>query len=60
VPHALQLYEASNGAAPKTHDEFMENVIKANQIKLPVLPPGHKYVYDPETKQLMVERPKQQ
>ena len=38
----------------------MENVIKANQIKLPVLPPGHKYVYDPATKQLMVERPKRQ
>jgi hypothetical protein len=60
VPHALQLYEASSGEAPKTHDEFMENVIKANQIKLPVLPPGHKYVYDPATKQLMVERPRRQ
>jgi hypothetical protein len=60
VPKALQLYEASSGEAPKTHDEFMENVIKANQIKLPVLPPGHKYVYDVATKQLMVERPKRQ
>jgi hypothetical protein len=60
VPHALQLYEATSGQAPKTHQEFMENVIKANQIKLPVLPPGHEYVYDPEGKQLMVKRPKKQ
>jgi hypothetical protein len=60
VPHALQLYEASNGEAPKTETEFFDNVIKANQIKLPVLPPGAKYVYDVETKQLMVERPKKQ
>lgn len=60
VPHALQLYEATNGEAPKTHDDFMTNIIQANQIKLPILPPGHKYVYDPETKQLMVERPKRQ
>jgi hypothetical protein len=60
VPKALQLYEASSGESPKTNQEFMDNVIKANQIKLPMLPPGHKYVYDPETKQLMVERPKKQ
>jgi hypothetical protein len=60
VPHALQLYKASEGQAPKTHDEFMEKIVQFNQIKLPILPPGHKYVYDPETEQLMVERPKRQ
>jgi hypothetical protein len=60
VPHALSLYEASNGHAPKTHEEFMTNIIQANRIKLPVLPPGHEYVYDPEQKQLMVKRPKRQ
>jgi hypothetical protein len=58
VPHALSLYEAANGQAPKTHEEFMTNIIQANRIKLPVLPPGHEYVYDPEQKQLMVKRPK--
>jgi hypothetical protein len=60
VPHALQLYEATNGEGPKTHDDFMRDIIQANQIKLPILPPGAKYVYDPATKQLMVERPKRQ
>jgi hypothetical protein len=60
VPHALNLYKASEGQAPRTHDEFMEKIVQANQNKLPPLPPGHKYVYDPMTEQLMVERPKQQ
>jgi len=35
----------------------MEKVIKANMIQLPELPEGHKYVYDPATKTLMVEKP---
>jgi hypothetical protein len=60
VPSALNLYKASEGQAPKSHDEFMEKIVQANQIKLPPLPQGHKYVYDPMTEQLMVERPKQQ
>lgn len=57
IPHALQLYEALEGSAPKSHDEFIEKVIKANNIELPELPAGHKYVYDPMTKTLMVEKP---
>jgi hypothetical protein len=59
VPHALQLYKAlsADGRGPQTHDEFMTNVIEANQIKLPLLPPEHRYVYNPETEELMVERP---
>jgi hypothetical protein len=60
VPHALQLYKAlsPDGRGPKTHEEFMTNVIEANRIKLPLLPPEHRYVYNPETEELMVERPK--
>jgi hypothetical protein len=57
IPHALQLYEAMNGKKPTTEKEFFEQIIKANQIQLPELPPGHRYVYDPETGQLLVERP---
>lgn len=58
VPQALAIYKAVNGDGPKTHDEFMQKVIGENQIQLPQLPPGHRYVYDPTTEQLMVERPK--
>jgi hypothetical protein len=58
IPHALDLYKATEGHAPRTHDEFMRNIIKENQIRLPTLPPGHRYVYDPKSEQLMVEHPK--
>jgi hypothetical protein len=57
VPHALELYEATEGQPLATHEEFMEKIIKANSIQLPQLPPGHRYVFDPEKKQLMVEKP---
>ena len=57
VPNALKLYEAVNGNPPRTNEEFMTQVIQANGVKLPELPPGQRYVWDPETKELMVERP---
>jgi hypothetical protein len=57
IPKTMQLYKAEKGHAPKTHDEFMNEIIKKGQISLPQLPPGHKYVYDPEQEQLMVETP---
>jgi hypothetical protein len=57
IPHALNLYNAENGFYPKSHDEFMEKIVEFNQIKLPQLPDGAKYVYDVESHTLMVERP---
>jgi hypothetical protein len=57
VPEALKLFKATNGNGPRSHDEFMAQIIQANQIQLPELPDGQRYVYDPETEQLMVERP---
>jgi hypothetical protein len=58
IPHAMQLYKAMHERAPKTHDEFMNEIIKANQIVLPELPVGNSYIYVPEMEQLMVQRPK--
>lgn len=58
VPHALELYKATEGNVPQSHEEFMEKIIQANQIKLPQLPEGHRYQFDPMTEQLMVIRPK--
>jgi hypothetical protein len=58
IPHAMQLFKATENRAPRTQEEFMEKIIKENDIKLPELPKGHRYVYDPKTEQLMVERPK--
>lgn len=57
VQQALNLYEGEHGHKPKTEDEFMKQVIEFNQIKLPQLPPGSKYKYDPQKGELMVERP---
>jgi hypothetical protein len=57
VKKALDLHHALNdGRYPATHDEFMEKVIRANNLKLPDLPPGQRYLYVPETHELMVER----
>jgi hypothetical protein len=57
VTHAMDLYKATNEHAPKSHEEFMEKIIKENGVKLPQLPAGERYLYDPKTEQLMVERP---
>lgn len=60
LPKSLQLYAAQtpDGQGPKSHDEFMREVIDANNYRLPQLPPGHRYQFDPKTQQLMVERPR--
>ncbi len=54
IPQALKLYQAETGEMPKTHDEFMQNIIKKNQIQLPKLPEGDTYVYNPSTAELMI------
>lgn len=60
LPSALQLFRATDptGAGPTSHEQFMSEVIEANQIPLPKLPEGHKYLFDPKTQLLMVQRPK--
>lgn len=59
IPHAMNLYKAEHGNFPKTQAEFMRDIVEFNQIKLPDLPAGHRYVYEPKTGELMVERPQQ-
>lgn len=56
IPQAIQLYKAEN-PIPLTFDEFKQNILDPNKIKLPQLPPGHTYEWDPEQEQLMVKRP---
>jgi len=57
IDHALNLYWATEGNYPKTHDEFMEKIIKFNQIQLPELDEGVEYIYDPEDHKLKIYRP---
>lgn len=58
IPKAMQLFEAEKNRKPQSHEEFMEQIIKFNAIPLPSLPPNSRYIYDPETGELMVEHPK--
>ena len=47
-PSAMNLYKGVNGHYPTSHEEFMQKIIKENQINLPELPGGKTYVYDPK------------
>ena len=54
IDHAVRIFHATEGRYPKDYDEFMQKVIKANNINLPVLPGGAKYQYDVENHKLVV------
>ncbi|WP_435008806.1 hypothetical protein P12x_000059 [Tundrisphaera lichenicola] len=54
IDQALNLYQAANGEYPRTYEEFMEGVIRANNIALPKLPAYQKYAYDAPTHKLLV------
>lgn len=54
IAHALNLYQAEHGKYPETLEEFMDKIIKPNNIKLPVLPGGKQYQYDVANHQLVV------
>ncbi|MFN9270094.1 MAG: hypothetical protein ACK5V1_15880 [Planctomycetaceae bacterium] len=60
VDQAIALFMATEGRYPKDHDEFMEKVIRANNMKLPVLPNGGQYKYDEQAHTLMVVYPNAQ
>jgi hypothetical protein len=46
IEQALNIFNANEGRFPKSHDEFMTQVIAPNNIRLPVLPDGLQYQYD--------------
>ena len=57
-PHQYNIYKALENPAPKDFDDLKAKVLDPYQIKLPPLPPGHKYVWDGGKEELLVERPK--
>ncbi len=60
ITQAINIFNALHDRYPKDHEEFMEQIIKANGITLPVLPGGVQYQYDVENHELkIVERPKE-
>ena len=54
IPHALQLFQATEGRLPKSHEEFMEKIVTANNLVLPELPEGAVYKFDVEKGELWV------
>ena len=57
IPQALGHFQATEGRFPKSHEEFMEKIVKANQIKLPELPAGAVYRFNTELNELWVDPP---
>ncbi len=53
LPRSAQLFNALQGRDPKTHDEYMKEVV--GKIQLPKLPDGKVYKYHPDTNDLWVE-----
>ena len=58
LPKSAQLFNALNDRNPKTHEEYMREVVDSAQIKLPELPAGMVYRYRPEVNELWVEAEK--
>jgi hypothetical protein len=59
IPNNMKIYKAEHdNKGPKTHEEFMQVIIKDGGVRLPELPAGDEYWYDPKTEQLMVRHPK--
>jgi hypothetical protein len=61
IPKNMELYKAEHdNKGPKSHEEFMQVIIKDGGVRLPELPEGEEYWYDAKTEKLMVRRPKPQ
>jgi hypothetical protein len=54
IEQAVNLFHANNDRYPKDLAEFMAEIIKANNIGLPVLPPYQEYAYDEKEHKLVV------
>lgn len=54
IEAAVNLFHANEDRYPKDIDEFMERIIKENNIKLPVLPGNKQYQYDVDNHKLIV------
>ena len=57
IKQAVDLFQAAHGRFPKDHAEFMERIVKPNNIKLPVLPGKRQYQYDVANHKLVVVEP---
>jgi hypothetical protein len=57
VEQKLRLYEAENGSAPMSYEEFMSRIIApgtSESLSLPMLPYYQEWAYDPAAKKVVV------
>lgn len=54
IKHTVDLYQAEKGEYPKDHKQFMDEIIKANNIALPTLPYYQEYSYDAKNHRLLI------
>ena len=55
IEYGLKLYHAEHGRYPATMQEFVDQILTPQQVKLPELPPGREFVYDPQQGKLFVQ-----
>lgn len=55
IKPSIAIFEVENNHYP-SYEEFMERIIKANNVQLPVLPFKGKYMYDEAKHELIVVR----
>jgi len=59
IDDAMNKYKAMNDDnGPASHEEFMNKIVRANNIILPQLYPGEEYLYDPKDGELKVRKPR--
>jgi len=54
ITYAIRLFQASEDRYPADYEEFMQRIIKDNNIALPMLPAYQEYAYDEEAHKLVV------
>ena len=54
IKHAVDLYQAEKGEYPRDYKQFMDEIIKANNIALPTLPYYQEYAYDAPNHRLII------
>ena len=54
IQHSVRLFHALEGRYPKDHDEFMQRVIKENNVRLPQIGRGYEYQYDVANHELKI------
>ena len=58
IRHDLDIYKADKGQFPRDFQEFKKEILSPSNLKLPPLPTGDSYSYDPIGGELLVEHSK--